>query len=44
MNFYRNNFPNFLNNCGTVRIPKNITDEEKFQSYIPFMDFEFEKR
>ena len=44
MNFYRNNFPNFLNNCGTVRIPKNITDEEKFQSYIPFMDFEFEKK
>ncbi|QKJ27257.1 FAD-dependent oxidoreductase [Aliarcobacter cibarius] len=44
MNFYRNNFPNFLNDCGTVRIPKNITDEEKFQSYIPFMDFEFEKK
>lgn len=43
VNYYKNNFPNELTNCGTCRIPKNEEDEEKFKSYIPFMDFEYEK-
>ncbi|QKF73388.1 FAD-dependent oxidoreductase, possible FAD-dependent cmnm(5)s(2)U34 oxidoreductase [Aliarcobacter faecis] len=44
IDFYKNNFPNLLNNCGTIRIPKNSIDEEKFQSYMPFMDFDFEEK
>ena len=42
-NFYKQNFPYFINCCGTTRIPQDRDDEEKFQSYIPFMDFEYEK-
>ncbi len=42
-NFYRNNFPELITNCGTCRIPKNQEDEDKFQTYIPYMDFEYEK-
>ena len=41
--FYKENFPEEIINCGTCRIPKNDEDEEKFQSYIPYMDFEYEK-
>ena len=41
--FYRENFPKEITNCGTCRIPKNDEDEEKFQSYIPYMDFDYEK-
>lgn len=44
VNFYKQNTPNFIDNCGTIRIPKDDTDEDKFQSYIPFIDFPFEKR
>ena len=43
INYYKENFPTDLINCGTCRIPKNEEDEEKFQSYIPYMDFEYEK-
>lgn len=43
MNYYKKYFSDDLINCGTCRIPKNIEDEEKFQSYIPYMDFEYEK-
>jgi glycine/D-amino acid oxidase-like deaminating enzyme len=41
--FYKENFPEEIINCGTCRIPKNDEDEEKFQTYIPYMDFEYEK-
>ena len=41
--FYKNNFPDLITNCGTCRIPKNQEDEEKFQTYIPYMDFEYKK-
>ena len=41
--FYQQNFPKYFNNCGTTRIPKNKEDQKKFEDYIPFMDFEFEK-
>lgn len=40
---YKKEFSQFLDNCGTCRIPKNRDEDDKFQSYIPFMDFEFEK-
>lgn len=43
INYYKEFFSDELINCGTCRIPKNQEDEEKFQSYIPFMDFEYEK-
>ncbi len=43
IDYYKNNFNEELQNCGTCRIPKNQEDEEKFQSYIPYMDFEYEK-
>jgi len=41
--FYKINTPESIDNCGTIRIPKDDEDELKFQSYIPFMDFKFEK-
>ena len=43
MNYYKKYFFEDLINCGTCRIPKNQEDEEKFQSYIPYMDFEYKK-
>ncbi|NVJ53526.1 MAG: FAD-dependent oxidoreductase [Campylobacteraceae bacterium] len=39
--FYKEITPSEITNCGVVRIPKNNEDEEKFQSYKPYMDFEF---
>lgn len=42
-NIYKENFPQLITNCGTCRIPKNQEDEDKFQTYIPYMDFEYEK-
>lgn len=42
-NIYKKEFSQFLDNCGTCRIPKTKDEDDKFQSYIPFMDFEFEK-
>lgn len=39
--FYKKNFPNEITNCGVVRIPKDEKDRNKFESYIPFMDFPF---
>ena len=39
IDFYKNNFPKLLDSCGTIRIPKDNIDEEKFQTYIPHMDF-----
>ena len=42
-NIYKENFPQLITNCGTCRIPKNQEDEDKFQTYVPFMDFEYEK-
>lgn len=42
-NFYKLNTPNEIDNCGTVRIPKNYEDSLKFETYIPFMDFPYEK-
>lgn len=43
VDYYRNNYPNEITNCGTCRIPKNDEDREKFKTYIPYMDFEFKE-
>ena len=42
-NIYKENFTHLITNCGTCRIPKNQEDEDKFQTYIPYMDFEYKK-
>jgi len=39
--FYKKNMPNLINQCGTLRLPKNKEDEDKFKSYIPFIDFQY---
>ena len=41
--FFQKNFPQYINNCGTTRIPQNEKDAEKFIDYTPFMDFDYEK-
>lgn len=41
--FYKDNFPLFITNCGTCRIPKNDEDRLKFDSYKSSMDFEYEE-
>lgn len=43
VNYYKEYFNEEITNCGTCRIPKNNEDREKFLSYIPHMDFEFEE-
>ena len=43
-NFYKKNLPNLINNCGTIRIPKNEVDKEKFKSYKPYIDFKYEEK
>lgn len=40
---YKKNFSDYIDNCGTTRIPKDQKDSEKFQEYIPYMDFEYKK-
>ena len=42
-NFYKENMPKEIINCGVVRIPKNNEDEKKFESYKPYMDFEYKE-
>ena len=42
--FYKENFSDCIDNCGTLRIPKDQKDEEKFQSYKESMDFDYEKK
>ena len=43
IDFYKENFPEEITSCGTCRIPKNEEDKQKFQTYIPYMDFEFQE-
>jgi len=40
-NFYKSNIPKHINQCGTLRIPKDKEDEKKFQEYIPFIDIPY---
>jgi tRNA 5-methylaminomethyl-2-thiouridine biosynthesis bifunctional protein len=43
-NFYMKNFSDCIDNCGTLRIPKDEKDEEKFHSYKDSMDFNYEQK
>jgi tRNA 5-methylaminomethyl-2-thiouridine biosynthesis bifunctional protein len=40
-NFYKNLGEELISNCGVCRIPKNEDDRDKFESYKPYMDFEY---
>ena len=42
--FYKKDFPEFVETPGTVRIPKDVKDQEKFESYKPYMDFEYTQK
>ena len=42
--FYNKNCANFIDNCGTIRIPKDKLQEDKFEAYQPYMDFEYHKK
>jgi len=41
INFYKNLGEELISNCGVCRIPKNEEDADKFESYKPYMDFEY---
>ncbi len=40
-NFYKEINSKSLNTCGVSRIPKNNEDRKKFESYKPYMDFDY---
>jgi len=40
---YKEEISKEITNCGVLRIPKNEEDRQKFNSYTPYMDFEFEQ-
>jgi len=40
-NFYKTNTNKYIDMCGTTRIPKDIEDEKKFQSYRPYIEFDY---
>jgi tRNA U-34 5-methylaminomethyl-2-thiouridine biosynthesis protein MnmC len=40
--FYTKNFPNFIDSCGVLRVPKDDKDRDKFLSYQDSMDFDYE--
>jgi glycine/D-amino acid oxidase-like deaminating enzyme len=44
VSFYKQLFPEYTDDCGVIRIPKNNDEQKKFESYIPYMDFEFIKK
>ncbi len=43
VDFYRTNFSEDITSCGTCRIPKDQKDKEKFDSYKPYMDFDYKE-
>jgi len=40
-NFYLKHTPNCIDQCGTVRIPKDDIHKQKFETYKQYMDFEY---
>ena len=38
---YQTNFSNLFSQSGVLRIPKNNEDRKKFESYKPYMDFDY---
>ena len=43
VNFYKDNFPDLIDNCGTMRIPKDENDRYRFEKYIKNTNLEYEK-
>ena len=43
-NFYAQNFPTLFSQKGVLRVPKDDNDRVKFQSYKPYMDFEYTQK
>ena len=43
VSYYKENFPDEINNCGTCRIPKDEESRTKFDSYKDHMDFEYKE-
>lgn len=41
---YEKECEEFYNKCGVERIPKDDIDAQKFESYKPYMDFEYEQK
>jgi len=41
VSYYLKHFKDDILNCGICRIPKNNEDREKFESYKPYMDFDY---
>jgi tRNA 5-methylaminomethyl-2-thiouridine biosynthesis bifunctional protein len=39
--FYKSLGDEFISNCGVCRIPKDQEDRDKFESYKPYMNFEY---
>jgi glycine/D-amino acid oxidase-like deaminating enzyme len=44
VDFYKQNAKEFIINKGIIRLSKDKLDDDKFTSYIPFFDFEYEKK
>ena len=42
--FYKNNCPQYINNCGTTRIPSDENAQKQFQSYKPYIDFDYKEQ
>ena len=43
VNLYKKRFLNVIDNCGTLRLPKNEIDKKRFKEFIPYIDFLYEK-
>lgn len=44
VNYYKEHFPQIISNDGVIRIPKNNEDKTKFETYKPYIDFEYEQK
>ncbi len=42
--FYKENFSKYINNCGTLRLPKDDLAKEQFNSYKPYIDFDYTQK
>jgi len=42
-NLYQNKFLNVIDNCGTLKIPKNKIDKKKFEEFIPHIELPYKK-
>ncbi|MEA1915439.1 MAG: FAD-dependent oxidoreductase [Campylobacterota bacterium] len=44
VDYYKTNFSNCINNCGTLRIPKDTVAQKQFTSYQPYIDFDYTQK